>query len=205
MPVVVHKYGGGHEQRMVFTEYRPPIPKRRKEVTSEVRKVAGAFLEQVFYENELKHKFHNLEIRDLLWKKFHQSGHKTYRQRLFTGKITVGMERRRYNEVKLHSRQQPIYLVSLTYNKEKQPISDPKKAYEYMTHHEAYTLCQLYKVADPRFIPADTLDLMRGKQNEGDLEWMEWTVPPVDYCKMLRDEHNIFYDCLELDKEGMGY
>jgi hypothetical protein len=105
--------------------------------------------------------------------------------------LTVGMWRQRYNDGKLFSSQPLPYLISFEYDMYGRIVVGGRSPHSYRYFMDCYNKCIIHKIADPRFIPYDTIVEMRNRQLQLIPEWLEWIVPDEVTLKMLRRETGV--------------
>lgn len=189
------------EQKTSVSKYIPPtIKKKGRKYEPKDRMTYGPYLESMFYDNEIEayltipktdqeHKFKFLND--------HKSNYQL-RNRFKTYKETIGNLRSRYHRRTLYSLQEPVYLLSFSYDENGTIVVDGRQFYKFLTFKQAYERCLEFKIADPRFIEPDKIVLLRDRQNSSDSTWSDWSVPPDSFIASLEKKIGMqLYDSIQ--------
>lgn len=160
-------------------KYTAPVTKTHlagnRKYESKERILYSPFLENVLYENEIRHEPKtDQDIKIEFLKKYPIYGLK---KRFKQYKESIGTIRTRYNKQDLYSAQKPVILTSFCYNDEGRIVTNAVSYYQYLSFRECHAKCIEYKIADPRFIPYEQIYDIRSRINSGDEEWLQWRVP----------------------------
>lgn len=177
------------ESHTNISKYEPPTEERKgRKYEGKDRITYGPYLEEMFFNNELEYYFTAPKTNQQLRYQFlldHKSNY-TLKQRFKSYKETIGNYRSKYNRRMLYSTQGPVYLLSLDYNDAGYIVIDGKQYYKHLTFKQAYERCLEFKIADPRFILPDKIELLRDRKNSDDISWSDWSVPPESFIKQLQ-------------------
>jgi len=170
-----------------ITKYEPPVinkPKTGRVYNAKDRDTYGAFLEVMFYNNEIAAYSEDgaktqEELRDIFLEQYKHNYE--LKRRFKRYKESIGNLRNKYNSRKLFTLQEPVYLLSFQYNSFGVIVVNGNQYYKFLSFQEAYRRCVDFKVADPRFIPPELLSKLRDRVNSADPDWLDWSVPPLKW------------------------
>lgn len=190
------------ESHTNISKYKPPTEERRgRKYEGKDRVTYGPYLEEMFFNNELEYYFTQPRTNKELKYQFlldHKSNYQL-RARFKSYKYTIGTFRNKYNTRTLYSKQEPVYLISLDYNEVGTIVIDGRQYYKHLTFKQAYERCLEFKIADPRFILPEKIELLRDRKNSADISWSDWSVPPESFIKQLEKKLELpsLYDSIK--------
>lgn len=181
---------------------RPRVKYSTRKHTTPMKELA-AFLHEIeieVLEYGQEKAWHTTQIKDHILSKLAGPStilHKSVKH----NKWSIGVLRTRYNKGQLYDTQPKPYLLSLRYNDDGYILLKGSRM-TYASFDDCYEQCLEYKIADPRFIEEDKLNLIRLRINDGDEQWKGWTVAPKNYieerCEAAKKKS--LFNCLRFPK-----
>ena len=189
--------GSARISRKTIVSYQPPvtgvIPKGRTRCYKSLANTQVKRVFDIFQHNEILASADRslvanaLELKELIIK---ETRSVTYKKQFGYGKLTTGMLRRKYNEARLWIGQPKPFLIGLRYDDMGYILLEGTNKKIPITFDDCYDLCLKYQIADPRFIPLESLDKIRSRINSEDPKWINWAVPSKKFLRETREKIN---------------